>query len=118
MWYTIIKVFIEGVINLQYLGLRVYKDYDFGGESRDIVESTTWVGKDWNDVVSSVDAIQGTWRLYREAFYQGQSMLVCSGRKYSYLDFNDDFTSSQLVSDDECSKYSIRNHIFRFKRRV
>ena len=82
--------------------LRVYKDIDFRGQSKEMSESTPWVGSDWNDQISSVDAILGTWRLFEHRDYKGESMLVCSGGKYSRVDANDAYTSMKLVSDTEC----------------
>ena len=84
--------------------LRVYKDIDFKGQSEDIIQSTASFAlePDWNDQISSVDAILGTWRLFEQRDYKGESMLVCSGRKYSKVDANDAYTSMKLVSDTEC----------------
>ena len=70
------------------------------------------MGFEWNDEMSSVDVISGSWRLYTHADYKGDSMLVCSGSKYSALDTNDAYSSVKLVSDDECGgKSSIQTHL-------
>jgi Peptidase inhibitor family I36 len=37
-----------------------------------IPEAYTWVGSDWNDTISSIIVVSGTWQFYTDANYGGE----------------------------------------------
>ena len=77
--------------------LRVYTDFGFRGQSKEMSESTSLVGSDWDDQISSVYAISGNWMLFTNSNYTGESMLVCSGKKYPSFRANDAYSSMRLL---------------------
>ena len=92
--------------------LRVYKEFDFEGKSKDIIQSTAALERDWNDQISSVDVISGSWRLFEHRDYKGESMLVCPGAKYSKVGYRYHYSSMKLGYDNECGgKSSIQTHL-------
>lgn len=50
----------------------VYWDADFRGESRVIRGDVPFVGPHWNDQISSIRVLSGTWEFYWDANYGGE----------------------------------------------
>ena len=50
----------------------LYNDIDFGGGHFGVSKATPYVGDYWNDRVSSIKVLSGTWRFYQDANYGGR----------------------------------------------
>jgi hypothetical protein len=82
----------------------LFSDANFGGESWRTNLDYSWVGSGWNDSISSVIVVSGTWRLYENTNYSGaQSNLLTPGY-YSWVEdravniANDSVSSFQVIS--------------------
>jgi Beta/Gamma crystallin len=87
----------------------VFKDANFGGDSWRTNLDYSWVGSDWNDSISSLIVVSGTWRLYENIDYNrdggAQSNLLTPGY-YPWVEdpavnmANDSVSSFQVISFD------------------
>jgi len=50
----------------------VYESINFGGESFDSTYDQPYVGDHWNDKISSIKVVSGTWRFYESPNYGGR----------------------------------------------
>jgi hypothetical protein len=78
----------------------VYWDADFKGERWDTAQDQSYVGNHWNDQISSIRVISGTWRFYWDANYGGDTMDLKPG-EYRYIDprWNDQISSFRCIAD-------------------
>jgi Beta/Gamma crystallin len=49
----------------------LYKDANFGGDSWRTNLGYSYVGDSWNDTISSMIVVSGTWQFWRDGNYQG-----------------------------------------------
>jgi len=79
----------------------VYWDADFKGERWEAEQNQTYVGDHWNDQISSIRVISGTWRFYWDANYGGEMVEVKPG-EYRYVGghWNDQISSFRCVRTD------------------
>jgi len=86
----------------------VYKDANFMGDTwrANLPPGWGWnyVGDDWNDTISSVVVVSGTWQFFENAAFGGASTTVGPGY-YTFVENpafnfpNDSISSFQCVSD-------------------
>jgi len=69
----------------KYPDLKVYEDINFGGDSAGTNFDTPYVGNYWNDRISAINIVSGTWTFYRDANYQGDSITLGPGL-YSWVE--------------------------------
>jgi hypothetical protein len=76
----------------------VYWDADFLGEARRITRSLPFVGRHWNDQISSIRVIAGVWEFYWDANYRGEVMIKEPGA-YRYVGdhWNDQISSMRCI---------------------
>ncbi|MGO9699201.1 MAG: beta/gamma crystallin-related protein [Xanthobacteraceae bacterium] len=79
----------------------VYWDADFKGERWDTEQNQRYVGNHWNDQISSIRVISGTWRFYWDADYGGEMVELKPG-EYHYVGghWNDQISSFRCVATD------------------
>jgi hypothetical protein len=79
----------------------VYWDADFKGEQWNTVQNQTYVGNHWNDQISSIRIVSGTWRFYWDANFGGE-MLELKPGEYRYVGnhWNDQISSFRCVRAD------------------
>ena len=79
----------------------VYWDADFKGERWDTEQNQHYVGNHWNDQISSIRIISGTWRFYWDADYSGEMIELKPG-EYHYVGghWNDQISSFRCVTSD------------------
>ena len=79
----------------------VYWDGDFKGERWDTGQNQTYVGNHWNDQISSIRILSGTWRFYWDANYRGEMVELKPG-EYRYVGnhWNDQISSFRCVDTD------------------
>ena len=62
------------------MSILLFKDGDFRGQTLFLTESTTnFAPLGFNDVVSSIKVLSGTWRLYQNVNYTGKFLEVVPG---------------------------------------
>jgi hypothetical protein len=74
----------------------IYEHINFGGAERRTNLNWSYVGDFWNDRISSIIVVSGTWRFYQHANYQGAYWDLPQGW-YSWVEANlipNDFLSS------------------------
>ena len=82
----------------------VYKDANFGGDSFRTNLDYTYVGDDWNDSISSVIVVSGTWQLYENADFGGAKSNLLTPGYYAWVEdpgvtiANDSISSFQVIS--------------------
>lgn len=76
----------------------VYWDADFRGESWTMTENVPFVGKHWNDQISSIIVHSGTWVFYWDADYKGEQLRLGPG-KYAFVGphWNDQISSARCL---------------------
>jgi hypothetical protein len=83
----------------------VYQDISFGGAEWRTNLDYSYVGDFWNDSISSVIVISGTWQFFENADFSGASTIVGPGY-YSFVENpafnmqNDSISSFLVVSWD------------------
>jgi hypothetical protein len=79
----------------------VYWDADFKGEQWDTSQNQTYVGNHWNDQISSIRIVSGTWRFFWDANYRGEMIELKPG-EYYYVGnhWNDQISSFRCVGPD------------------
>lgn len=83
----------------------VFEDVNFGGSEWRTNLDYSYVGDDWNDSISSVIVISGTWQFFENANFGGASTVVGPGY-YSFVEnqpfnmTNDTISSFRVVSWD------------------
>jgi len=80
----------------------VFWDADFKGERWDTEQNQTYVGNHWNDQISSIRIVSGTWRFYWNAKYDGEMIELKPG-DYHYVGnhWNDQISSFRCIGTDE-----------------
>jgi len=77
----------------------VYWDANFKGEQWDTEQNQTYVGNHWNDQISSIRVVSGTWRFYWDANYGGEMVELKPGEyRYVGAHWNDQISSFRCVS--------------------
>ena len=86
----------------------VFKDANFGGDSLRTNLDYLYVGDDWNDSISSLIVVAGTWQLYENANFNqpdgGASSNLLTPGYYSWVEdpvvnmANDSVSSFQVIS--------------------
>ena len=79
----------------------VYWDANFKGEEWDTDQNQAYVGNHWNDQISSIRVVAGTWRFYWDGNYGGEMVELKPG-EYSYVGnhWNDQISSFRCVRTD------------------
>ena len=84
----------------------VYKDANFGGDNWRTNLGWGYVGDYWNDSISSMIVISGTWEFFEHANFQGASTILGPGY-YSWVEanpgpnmVNDTISSFRILSFD------------------
>jgi len=83
----------------------VYWDINFGGADWRTNLDWSYVGDNWNDQISSVIVISGTWQFFENSNYGGAAVTVGPGY-YSFVEnpafnmANDSISSFRVVSWD------------------
>jgi hypothetical protein len=82
----------------------VYWDADFKGERWDTDQNQPYVGNHWNDQISSIRVVSGTWRFYWDAKYGGEMVELKPG-EYRYVGnhWNDQISSFRCVGSDSAA---------------
>ena len=84
----------------------LYSDGSFGGDEWRTNLNYSWVGSDWNDSISSIIVVSGTWQFYGDANFSGTYSRPIGPGYYPFVqdDFvnlwNDSISSFQCVSFD------------------
>ncbi|MCC5615875.1 peptidase inhibitor family I36 protein [Nostoc sp. CHAB 5836] len=68
-----------------YPFLKVYEDINFRGDSWETADSYDYVGRRWNDRISSIKIFEGTWTFYADANRTGFSRTLGPGN-YSWVE--------------------------------
>ena len=89
----------------------VYWDADFKGERWDTEQNQRYVGNHWNDQISSIRVISGTWRFYWDADYSGEMIELKPG-EYHYVGghWNDQISSFRCVTSRR-NDFSVKSGI-------
>ena len=77
----------------------VYQDHDYGGESYRTNLNFQLIPKDFNDKISSIVIVRGTWRFYREPNFHGDYWDLPVGY-YPTLG-----SANNQISSFQCIKY-------------
>jgi hypothetical protein len=84
----------------------VYFDANYGGNEWRTNLNYTNVGSDWNDQISSIIVVSGTWVFYENTNYGGAKSNPLTPGYYSYVEnsnvniANDSISSFQCISVD------------------
>ena len=85
----------------------VYEDSNYGGAEWRTNLSHSYVGDFWNDKISSVIVISGTWQFFEDRDYQpghnrtvGPGYYSFVGNEPFYPNTNDSISSFQIISFD------------------
>lgn len=66
--------------NVSTRGMILYADKDFKGAHKHIMQHTSQLSDDgWNDRVSSIQIVSGQWRIFTDAGFSGNSVLLGPG---------------------------------------
>ncbi|KAL5259798.1 hypothetical protein ACHWQZ_G010042 [Mnemiopsis leidyi] len=77
--------------------LTIYEHFGQSGSSRDLTGAEPrFQDLNWNDKVSSVKAVGGSWELYTNTEFQGSRMVVPSGRSLNAY-HNDQYSSGRPI---------------------
>jgi Beta/Gamma crystallin len=82
----------------------VFKDANFHGDEWRTNLDYTWVGSDWNDTISSIIVVSGTWQFYTDANYGGEHSNLLTPGYYPWVQdpsvniANDSISSFQVIS--------------------
>jgi beta/gamma crystallin len=82
----------------------VYSDANFGGASFRTNLDYTYVGDDWNDSISSLIVVSGTWQLHEHADFGGAKSNLLTPGYYAWVEdpavniANDSISSFQVIS--------------------
>ncbi len=76
----------------------VFWDADFQGEQWRTTRDSEFVGPHWNDQISSIQVLSGTWEFYWDAGYRGEVMRLGPGA-YRYVGnhWNDQISSFRCI---------------------
>lgn len=89
--------------NVNTRGMILYADKDFKGAHKHIMHHTSQLSDDgWNDRVSSIQIVSGQWRIFSDAGFSGNSVLLGPGiyPNASAIGLNDNTISSiRLVNE-------------------
>lgn len=87
----------------------VYKDANWGGDEWRTNLDYSYVGDNWNDTISSIIVVSGTWQFYENANFNvdgGASSNLLGPGYYSFVEnpevniANDSISSFQVISFD------------------
>ncbi len=85
----------------QFPEIVIYEDINFGGASARTNLNWLYVGDFWNDKISSIIVVSGTWRFYADSYYRGFSKDLGPGY-YSWVPnvgiSNDSISSFQVIA--------------------
>jgi Beta/Gamma crystallin len=82
----------------------VFQDIAFGGDEWRTNLNYTYVGSSWNDEISSIIVVSGTWQFYSDADYGGSFSRAIGPGYYPFVEDefvnipNDSISSFQVVS--------------------
>lgn len=77
----------------------VYHEHDYGGESYRTNLNFRRMSREFNDKISSIVVVRGTWRFYRDANYMGDYWDLDAGYYPSIGSVSD------VISSFQCIKY-------------
>jgi hypothetical protein len=84
----------------------VYWDANWGGANFRTNLDINYVGDDWNDQISSIVVVSGTWQFFEHANYGGAASNLLGPGYYSFVEnsdvniANDSISSFKIVSFD------------------
>jgi Beta/Gamma crystallin len=84
----------------------VFSDIGFSGDSWETQVGWNWVGSSWNDSISSIIVVSGTWQFYGDANMSGTYSRPIGPGYYPWVEddfvniWNDSISSFQVVSYD------------------
>jgi hypothetical protein len=84
----------------------VYWDANWGGDNFRTNLDITYVGDDWNDQISSIIVVSGTWQFFENSNYGGVASKLLTPGYYSFVEnsdvniANDSISSFKVVSFD------------------
>jgi hypothetical protein len=84
----------------------VFSESSFGGDEWRTNLNFSWVGSDWNDAISSIIVISGTWQFYGDAGFSGTYSRPLSPGYYPFV--QDDFVNirNDSISSFKCISLS------------
>ncbi len=76
----------------------VFWDANFGGEARTFHDDVGFVGRHWNDQISSFVVHQGRWVFFRDAGFNGETLNANPGA-YAFVGnyWNDQISSARCI---------------------
>ena len=76
----------------------VFWDANFRGEQMRMNHGTPYVGDHWNDQISSIQVLAGTWEFYWDANFRGEVLRLGPG-SYPYVGdhWNDQISSMRCI---------------------
>jgi len=80
----------------------VFQDIDFGGDEWRTNLDYTYVGSSWNDEISSIIVVSGTWQFYENASYGGAFSRALGPGYYPFVE--DDFVN---IANDSISSFKV-----------
>lgn len=89
---------IDAIINVNEMEtLKVFEDTDFGGRLKKFDHSTTWVGDDFNDIISSMVVPKGfVVKAFQHKDYQGDHQFITGNSKWVGDDLDNQISSLKL----------------------
>jgi hypothetical protein len=84
----------------------VYKDANWGGDNFRTNLDILYVGDDWNDSISSIVVVSGTWQFFENSNYGGASSNPIGPGYYNFVEnpnvniANDSVSSFKVISFD------------------
>ena len=80
----------------------VYTDANFGGNEWRTNLNYSWVGSSWNDCISSIVVVSGTWVFYENANYGGAQSNPLGPGYYSWVESSDVNIANDSISSFKC----------------
>jgi hypothetical protein len=80
----------------------VFWDINFGGESLRTNLSSSYVGNHWNDEISSIIVVSGTWEFYEHSNFGGAVSKRLTPGYYSWVENSNVNIANDSISSFRC----------------